>query len=187
MTARSWRRPAPTVSEVAISNAVHGVWRGSGWTRRISAAICVCLLGFQIGCYTFLPITSTVPQADRVAVVLNDVGRVQAGPTLGPGVDWVEGAIAGQDSLKVRLLVNQVRDLRGGTSTWTGEEVEIAREGIAGFRALTLSKQRSWLLAGVVVGAVVISIVMTNLSLFGDGEGDEICRRNCNPNPSIRW
>jgi hypothetical protein len=120
-------------------------------------------------------------------VVLNDIGRVQAAPALGPGVDWVEGAIAGQDSLKVRILVNQVRDLRGGTSTWTGEEVEIARDGIAGFRALTLSKQRSWLLAGVVVGAVVISIVMTNLSLFGDGEGDEICRRNCNPNPSIRW
>ena len=161
---------------------------GRGLTRRISAGVCALLLGFQTGCYTFLPVQTEVPPtSDRIAVILNDRGRFQMADVLGPMVDVVEGSVARQDPSSVRLLVYRVKDLRGGVSTWTGETIDIPREGITGFRERKLSKARSWVLAGTLVGAVVISALLLDLNLFGDPQGDAPCTGPaCGTNPSIR-
>jgi hypothetical protein len=120
-------------------------------------------------------------------VILNDRGRFQMADVLGPMVDVVEGSVARQDPSSVRLLVYRVKDLRGGVSTWTGETIDVPREGIAGFRERKLSKARSWVLAGTLVGAVVISALLLDLNLFGDPQGDAPCTGPaCGTNPSIR-
>lgn len=125
---------------------------------------------------------------DRVAVILNDRGRFNMAPVLGPAVDLVEGVIEQADSTSIRMQVYRVKTLRGETSTWTGEQVTVPRDGIAGYRGRQLSKARSWILAGVVIGVLVFSAVVLGLEGLGGDDGGEPCTGpTCNPNPSIRW
>jgi len=101
---------------------------------------------------------------------------------MGPFVDWVEGSVAGQDSTMVRLKVSRVVYVRGGSSLWTGEEVEIPRFGIMGFQSRQFSKARSWALAGATLGVVVFSILNINLDLFGDESDPRCTGTNCGGN-----
>lgn len=80
-----------------------------------------------------------------------------------------------------RLKVSRVVYLRGGSSLWTGEEVEIPAVGIAGFQGRQFSKVRSWALAGATLGVVAYSILNINLNLFGDESPDRCTGTNCGP------
>lgn len=158
------------------------------WTRRLVAGVCVLLLGFQAGCYTSLPFQTDLPRTQRVQVLLNDAGRVQMGALLGPAVKTVEGVVLAQDSSMIRLQVHRVTEAGGQSSQWTGESVDIPRGSIAGFQGRQLSKARSWILAGVVLGALVLSITVFGLDGLGGDDPDEPCiGPTCGPNPSIRW
>lgn len=159
-----------------------------GLTRRLLAAFCALLLGFQAGCYALGPVQSAVPVgAEQVGVLLNDRGRFQMSESLGTEVDIVIGALTGQDDAMIRLAVYRIVTLRGAEATWTGESIVIPRDGIMGFRERKLSKARSWVLAGAVVGAIIISVVVLGLDLFGDAENDPPCTEpSCVVNPSIR-
>jgi len=149
----------------------------------------VLLLGFQSGCYTFLPINTVAPSgADRIGVVLNDHGRIAMGPMLGPAVDIVEGSVDRVDSTSIRMQVFRVTTIGGGATNWTGEQVEVPRDGVAGFRERELSRARSWILAGIVVGLLVFATVVLGLDGLGGDAGTDPCvPPNCDPNPSIRW
>jgi hypothetical protein len=164
------------------------VRRVPGVTRRLLAAFCALLLGFQTGCYTLGPVQSAVPVgAEQVGVLLNDRGRFQMSESLGTEVDLVIGALMEQDDAKIRLAVYRVVTLRGAEATWTGESIEIPRDGIMGFRERKLSKARSWVLAGAVVGAIIISVLVLDLDLFGDPADELPCTGpSCGENPSIR-
>ncbi len=147
------------------------------------------LLGFQTGCYTILPMQMEPPVGvDRVQVVLTDRGRFQMESVLGPGTDVVEGVVTRQDSASIEVQVATVTTIRGASSNWTGEVVTIPRDGISGFRGRQLSKTRSWILAGVVVGVLVFSAVVLGLDGLGGDPDDPPCTDpSCVPNPSIRW
>jgi hypothetical protein len=163
------------------------VWRVHGLTRRLLAAGCALLLGFQTGCYTLGPVQSAVPVgAEQVGVLLNDRGRFQMSETLGTEVDMVVGAVASQDEAVIRMQVYRVITLRGEASTWTGETIEVPREGVMGFRERKLSKARSWVLAGAVVGAIIISVLVLDLDLFGEDPEIPCTGPSCGENPSIR-
>jgi hypothetical protein len=141
------------------------------------------LVLFQVGCFSYLPLHTELPKAsDEVRVVLNDRGRVEASAALGPMVESVEGTVVGQDGVTVRLIVSRVIYLRGGSSIWTGEEVEIPVAGVTGFQARQFSKARSWALAGVTVGAVAFSILNINLNVFGRESGERCTGPNCGDN-----
>lgn len=171
-----------------IGNPVLMGRRIRSWTRRLIAGVCVLLLGFQTGCYTSLPFQTELPRTNRVQIVLNDAGRVQMGTLLGPAVNMVEGTVVSQDSSTIRLQVQKVTTIGGQSSQWTGESVDIPRSGIAGFQARRLSKARSWILAGVLLGALVLSISVFGLDgLGGDNPDDPCVGPACEPNPSIRW
>ncbi len=166
-----------------------GVRRGAAWSRRLLAGVCVALLGFQTSCYTLQPFRTDVPPGgDRVGIILNDRGRVLMDQVLGPSVDMVEGSIAGVDSAAFRVSVARVVTIRGDATTWTGETVVVPREGVAGFRERKLSKTRSWVLAGILLGAIVYSIVGLGINGLGGDPDDPPCTPPlCEPNPSIRW
>lgn len=138
---------------------------------------------FQVGCFSYLPLHTELPKAsDEVRVVLNDRGRVETSAALGSLVESVEGIVVGQDSVTVRLKVSRVVYLRGGSSIWTGEEVEIPVAGVTGFQARQFSKARSWALAGVTVGTVAFSILNINLNVFGRESEERCTGPNCGDN-----
>ena len=118
--------------------------------------------------YTFKPLQTSVPATgNRVAVMLNDRGRYALGDKLGSAVDKVDGLLVEVDSAKVTLEVYRTTDLRGNTASWTGERVQVPKDAISGYQERQFSKRRTWILVGTTVGAVVVSMLMVNLNLFG--------------------
>jgi hypothetical protein len=140
------------------------------------------LVLFQVGCYSYLPLQTELPLSKEVRIVLNGRGRVEVSAAMGPMVEWVEGTVVGQDSVTMRLNVSRVVYLRGGSSTWTGEEVGIPVAGVAGFQARQFSKVRTWALVGATMGVVAFSILNINLNIFGNGSEDRCTGQNCGPN-----
>jgi hypothetical protein len=106
---------------------------------------------------------------------------------MGPSVEWIEGAVAGEDSTTVRVKVTRVVYARGGSSVWTGEEVTIPKAGILGFQGRKFSQGRTWALAGLTAAVVVASILSVNFDLFGDEREDRCTGPSCGPGETIRW
>lgn len=70
----------------------------------------------------------------------------------------------------VTVMVNRVRSVRGTHSIWTGEQVEIPREGIRGFQERRLSRGKTALLTvGLVVGAIAVASLIS-LTVGGNGK-----------------
>jgi hypothetical protein len=103
------------------------------------------------------------------------------GDRLGPSIDKVDGLLVEGDATSVTLEVYRTHDLRGGAASWTGERVQLPRDGITGYQERQFSKRRTILLTAAVVGAVAASMLLVNLDLFsaftrdqpGDGSTGE--------------
>jgi hypothetical protein len=151
--------------------------RRSRFGRRFVGGLSAAALLLQIGCYSFLPLqTSTPAIGKRIAVVLNDRGRVTVGDRLGQGVDKVDGLLVEGDGSNVTLEVYRTIDLRGTAASWTGERVQLPRDGITGYQERQFSKRRTAVLTITIVGAVAASLLLTNFDLFSgftrDNPGD---------------
>jgi hypothetical protein len=140
--------------------------RGRLWRRFVGGLSAAALL-LQVGCYTYLPLQTSVPATGkRIAVVLNDRGRLALGDRLGSAIDRVDALFVQRDSLSVTLEVYRTIDLRGTAVTWTGERVQVPRDGITGYQERQFSRRRTTLLIGSMVGVVAASMLMVNLDIF---------------------
>lgn len=155
--------------------------------RRLVGGLCLLLVLFQSGCFSYLPLQSELPQTQEVRVVLNDRGRATVADGVGPAVDWLEGTVAGADENTVRLRVTRVVYLRGGSALWTGEEVAIPNDGVMGFQGRQFSKAKSWALFGVTVAAITYLVLNINLDLFGNESEERCTGPTCGPNTEVRW
>lgn len=144
-------------------------------TRRVALVVGGLAIMLQWGCYSYLPVQSSPPPVqERAAVVLSDRGRTLMGDQLGQLVEHVDGVIQSADSAGVVLSVVGTRDVRGGSSLWSGERVEIPAEAILGYRPRRLSKPKSYLLAGTLVATIAVLTFGLSLDLFSTDrpEGD---------------
>jgi len=141
----------------------------SSISRRLGVTVGGLAILLQWGCYSYLPVQSVPPAAqERAAVVLSDRGRTMMGDRLGQLVERVDGIIVSADSSGVVLSVAGTRDVRGGSSLWSGERVEIPAEAILGYRQRQLSKPRTYLLAGTLVATLALLTFGMSLDLFAD-------------------
>ena len=151
--------------------------------RRLIALLCVLLLAVQVGCYSYLPIQETAPAVgQQVGVILTDEGRQMVGERLGPLVERVDGTLLSATESAITLSVDRTYSLRGTESIWAGEQVEIQKAGIRGFRERQLSRGRTvFLTIGLVVGVAAL-IAGLSLSVGGNGapDGGSNCPPDCN-------
>jgi len=127
----------------------------------------------QMGCYSYLPLQETVPATGQaVAITLNDRGRQLLGGRLGDLVERVDGSLVSSNETAVTVSVTRTKSLRGTVATWTGEEVEIVREGIRGFQQRQRSKGRTALLTVGLIAGVVLIAKGISLAVGGSGKGD---------------
>ena len=147
--------------------------RARTW-RRLVGGLCAATLSLQIGCYTLQPLQTSLPATgQRMAVVLNDRGRFALGEKLGSSVDRVDGMLVAVDSMNVTLDVYGTTDLRGNSSTWSGERLQVPKDAITGYQERQFSKRRTYILVGAMVGAVLASALLVNLNLFGGFPKDD--------------
>ena len=121
------------------------------------------------GCYTLVPVANTgVPAGATVALDINDAGRLALGGTMGPEIGQIEGRLVEQTGTEYRLAVTGVRYLRdAGEQVWNGERINIKSEHVRSVSERRLSKGRSALLGGAVLGAVAYIVTR---SISGSGQ-----------------
>jgi hypothetical protein len=137
--------------------------------RRIKALVAaMVLLPGATGCYESLAArTAVVPPGTRVSLAITDRGRVALGPKMGEGVLRLNGTVAqASDSMYV-VRISSVDYAAAPTGHWAGEEVQVPRDYVAGVSEQRLSRKRSWLMAGIVVGG--IAVVAAAIKILGGG------------------
>jgi hypothetical protein len=137
--------------------------------RRVTALVAVAVLLPNVtGCYESLAVrTSVVPAGTDVSLVITDRGRVALGPKLGEGVTRLNGRVADASDSVYVVKVSSVEYAASPIGHWSGEEINVSRDYIASVAERRLSKKRSWLMAGIVVGA--IAVVSLGIKILGGG------------------
>lgn len=121
-------------------------------------------------CYVYKPALTPEP-GTRLALDLNDQGRVALVTSVGPEVARVEGALVSNTGGEYVLRVSDVFALQGTRTKWSGETVRFREEHVQRIRERRFSGPRTWVLMGGVVGAMVGLVAGTDLVGRG-GEGD---------------
>ena len=126
-------------------------------------------------CYTSVPLeTSTPPVGETIGFVINDAGRVGLGGRIGPGIERIEGRMAGTEGDMYVINVFSTATLDGAKSLWSGEEMRLDRNFVARLESRQLSKGRSWAAVGVATAVVTAFILTRGLTgFFGGDEEDD--------------
>jgi len=140
---------------------------------RRSWLICSLLALVVTGCYTLQPLTtSAAPEnGTRIALYLNDAGRVALGRTVGPEIERLEGRLLEQDSEAYSIAVMHVFTLRGGVQIWSGEQVRVGKDQVRSISERRLSKARTVALGAAGVGSVTYVL---SRGLLGFGLDDPV-------------
>jgi hypothetical protein len=120
-------------------------------------------------CYSYAPVDSQAPApaGGYVALSITDRGRVGLNERFGEGVREISGRVVQQDASDLVLSVDQVRNLEGETTRWSGEETRVNREYVGFITERRFSAARTSLIA-VGVGAAIYAMAVNGL--IGGGQ-----------------
>jgi hypothetical protein len=127
----------------------------------------------QLACYTLKPVQGgVVPTVgSRIAVDINDQGRVALGSLMGSEIRQIEGRLVQNEAAEIDLAVSMVRMLRGGEQTWTDERIRVRKEHITTYYEKEFSKGRTVAASAAGVGLIVI-FLGKGIAGFISGEED---------------
>lgn len=129
-----------------------------------------------VGCYTLQPISGTVPApGTKVALDVNDAGRVALGGTMGPEIAQIEGLLIDRNAEDYVIAVSAVRLLRGGEQVWNGEQVRVSSEHVSSTYERRFSRERSIVLGATVIGGFAAFLVTRALIGAGSDEPFPCC------------
>ncbi len=135
--------------------------------RTLSGSTAVVLAMLSAGCYSYLPAPPVPQPGIRVALELNDQGRVGLANHLGPEVSRVEGGLVGWTDSQYVVQVSDVIGLQGTRTRWSGETVTLRPEYVRSLRERKFSWAKTALLSSALTGAFV-ALIATR-SLLGQG------------------
>jgi hypothetical protein len=123
------------------------------------------------GCYSLQPVRGVDPQiGSKIAIDVNDMGRVGLGQTIGPEIAQVEGTLVEKDTASYLLALSSVRMLRGMEQPWTGEQIRVKKEYFGSTYERRFSTGRSIGLGVITLGG--FALFLASRSLFGIGTDD---------------
>ena len=122
------------------------------------------------GCYSYVPLYTAPEPGTRVALDLNDRGRLALEQNIGPDVAVVEGLLQQKSDSELVVAISEVRTLYGDRSKWAGETVMFRHDYVRNMREKRYSRGRTYVLAGAVATGTVM--FMVTRSLIGTGGGD---------------
>ena len=141
---------------------------GTAMKRLLLAMLAVA----TVGCHAYRPITTATPDEGLdVALQLNDRGGEALRDSVGPDVVRIEGRVDSRMDSLVVLSVSHTQTASGIRSRWAGERIGVRPEWVRYAEQRQFSRQRTALLVGAAVAAVVTAGVMSDGFGFG-GSGD---------------
>jgi len=146
----------------------------AAFARRGAAAgaLTALTLAAGTGCYQQRPVPGPTTPGTTLIVLLNDRGRAEVAPSVGPEVDRLEGRVLSTTDSTVTLAMRASRTFGGVETAWTGERVEFRRSGARAFEQRALSRRRTVLTVGAMIVGLVALIATRSLNVFG-GPGTE--------------
>lgn len=136
--------------------------------RPLAACALAAQLATQLACYAWVPAggdgASALAPGARVALEVNDVGRVALAGTLAPSITRVEGTVVSAPAGELVLALAGYAQIRGGFTQLTGDTVRVRREHVSAIRRRELSRRRTLVAVGVGVAAVVAFLAARGLS-----------------------
>jgi len=118
------------------------------------------------GCYTYAPLGGVRPEAApgaRVAIELNDTGRVGMTAQLGPESNRVEGVLVARSDSAYTVSVSRLIGLWGAESKWSGEQVTIRSDYVRRMSERRFSGWRTAVVAGGASAAFLTFALTRNL------------------------
>lgn len=123
------------------------------------------------GCYSLQPVSTAVAEpGERVALEINDQGRVELGGTIGPSIARIEGTLIERETAAFLLSVRSVRYVNGGEQVWSGERVRVNQEHVGSLYERQFSKARSVVFGVATIGG--FAAFMLTRDLIGLGQPD---------------
>ena len=125
--------------------------------RRLTAFAAIALV-LTTGCYRVEPMATLTPSpGTRLALSINDGGRVALGGSMGPEIGKVEGNLLSKQDSTYVLSVIGVNYLNGTFQKWQGETVRINTSMVSGFYTKRFSTARTIaFLAGATAAAILV-------------------------------
>ncbi len=125
------------------------------------------------GCFTLEPAAGVTPEpGNRLALDINDVGRVALGGVVGPEIAQIEGRLIGKENDEYHIAVSMVRFLRGGEQVWSGERIRVRSEHVGTVYERRYSTGRSVALGVASLGGLTAIILSRDLLGLGTGDND---------------
>jgi len=121
----------------------------------------------MVGCYRYVPLSPAPQAGTRAALVLSDQGRVGMAPSIGSGVERVEGTLMTASDSDYLLSVSGLVGINGARSPWAGETVRVERGYVATALERRLSKSQTAIAAAAAGAMVALFIATRNLLGFG--------------------
>lgn len=117
------------------------------WVRR-PLAVLLGTLHLCTACYQYVPIRSAPTVGSRVALEINDDGRIALRDQLGPGIVRLEGRLSAVygDSMVVEAL--NVTQIRGQALPVANVLVRVSPQHVERMDERRLSRSRTWLVIG---------------------------------------
>lgn len=138
--------------------------------HRARVAVVVVGLLTSNACYNYAAVPATEPLVEqRVELRINDAGRVQLTPQVGPGALTVEGRVARQDDSSWTLRVYRLTTITGAATTWSGEVVEVPNSSVELVTRRDFDRRRTMVAMAATAGAVTLFVL--SRSIFGGGFG----------------
>jgi len=117
------------------------------------------MYGFT-ACYQYTPIRSTPAVGSRVALEINDDGRVALRDQLGPGIVRLEGRVSAVEGDAMVLQASSVTQIRGQAIAVDTVSVRVSQGYVERMDERRLSRARTWMVIGGAI-AIVASFVVS--------------------------
>lgn len=126
------------------------------------------------GCYTLQPVAVGTPApGTRLALTINDVGRVALGGPMGPSLLRVNGSLQSKEGEDYVLSVSGVDLLQGGFQPWAGETVRISSSYVSAVSERKFSTGRTILATAATAGLITAFIAKGGILSALDGTREE--------------
>lgn len=130
------------------------------------------------GCYTYRSAGATpVASGSRIALYLNDQGRVGLSTRVGPEIARLDGALVEKTDSAYVIRVRKITDLAGNEQLWSDETVSVDPGFLKDVTVRQFSRNRTLVAVGATGLAVGAFAVTRSIIAGGIGEDDD------DPNP----
>lgn len=134
-----------------------------GGARR-PLAVLVGTLQLCTACYQYVPVQSAPAVGSRVALEINDDGRVALRDQLGPGIVRLEGRVSAVDGDGMVVQTLNVTQIRGRALPVDSVTVRVNSQHVERMDERRLSRTRTWMFIG---GALAVATAFLLSGGFG--------------------